>query len=97
MKKKPTQYPQEYRNARGGDRHTFWVYHQTQSLPGWLMCCWDRSSAMCGEISQGLCGSHMLDIPIETVKNRWSLGMDTMKQNSGSGTIAWAVTGWQKL
>lgn len=43
---------------------------------------------MCGEISQGLCGSHMLDIPIETVKNRWSLGMDTMKQNSGTGTIA---------
>ena len=57
------------------------------------MCCWDRSSAMRGEISQGLCGSHMLDIPIETVKNRWSLGMDTMKQNSGTGTIAGAVRG----
>lgn len=65
--------------------------------PGWLMCCWDRGFAMCGEISQGLCDSRMLDIPIETVKNRWSLGMDTMKQNSETGTIALAVSGWQKL
>lgn len=48
---------------------------------------------MCGKISRGLCGSHMLNIPIETVKNRWSLGMDTMKANSGTGTIASAVRG----
>lgn len=82
---------------REWDRTAFGVCHQTQLLPGWLMCCWDRSFAMCGEISQGLCGSHMLDIPIETVKNRWSLGMDTMKQNSETRTIAWAVRGWQKL
>lgn len=58
---------------------------------GWLMCCWDRSPAMCAEISQGLCGSHMLDIPIETVKNSWSLGTDTMKPNAGIETIARAV------
>lgn len=52
---------------------------------------------MCAGISRGLCGSHTLDIPIETVKNRWSLGVDTMKQISepggggGGGTIAGAV------
>lgn len=54
---------------------------------------------MCAGISWGLCGSHTLDIPIETVKNRWSLGVDTMKQNSepgvgvvlGGGAIAGAV------
>lgn len=37
------------------------------------------------------CDARMLDIPIETVKNRWPLGMDTMKQDSGFGTIAGAV------
>ncbi|MED6264860.1 hypothetical protein CHARACLAT_019497 [Characodon lateralis] len=37
----------------------------------------DRSFAMWAEISRGLCGSHMLDIPIETVKNRWSLEENT--------------------
>lgn len=57
---------------------------------------------MCAGISRGLCGSHTLDIPIETVKNRWSLGVDTMKQNSEpggrgrreseGGTIAGAVS-----
>lgn len=51
---------------------------------------------MCAGISRGLCGSHTLDIPIETVKNRWSLGVDTMKQISEpsggvGGTIAGAV------
>lgn len=40
---------------------------------------------MCAGISRGLCGSHTLDIPIETVKNRWSLGVDTMKQISEPG------------
>lgn len=48
---------------------------------------------MCAEISLCFCDSHMLDISIETVKNRWPLGMDAMKQKSGSGTIAGAVTG----
>ena len=48
---------------------------------------------MHGEIFQGLCGSLMLDIAIETVKNRWPVGMETMKQDSGTGTIGGAVTG----
>lgn len=49
---------------------------------------------MCAGISRGLCGSHTLDIPIETVKNRWSLGVDTMKQISepsgGGGDNCWS-------
>lgn len=37
---------------------------------------------MQAHISLSFCGAHMLDIPIETVKNRWPLGRDTMKQDS---------------
>lgn len=44
-------------------------------------------------ISLSFCGARMLDIPIEIVKNRWPLGRDTMKQDSGLGTIAEAVRG----
>lgn len=44
-------------------------------------------------ISLSFCGARMLDIPIETVKNRWPLGMDTMRPDSGCGTIAGAVRG----
>lgn len=43
---------------------------------------------MCAGISRGLCGSHTLDIPIETVKNRWSLGVDPMKQSWEGGGVA---------
>lgn len=43
--------------------------------------------------SLSFCDARMLDIPIETVKNRWPLGMDTMKQDSGFGTIGGAVRG----
>lgn len=43
--------------------------------------------------SLSFCGARILDIPIETVKNRWPLGRDTMKQDSGFGTIAGAVRG----
>lgn len=81
------------------DKSTFFdfttnsVAPPTLPHPGWLMCCWDGSSAMCAGISRGLCGSHTLDIPIETVKNRWSLGVDTMKQisePSGGGDNCWS-------
>lgn len=48
---------------------------------------------MQAHISLSFCGARMLDIPIETVKNRWPLGRDTMKQDSVFGTIAGAVGG----
>lgn len=44
-------------------------------------------------IALSFCGTRMLDIPIETVKNRWPLGRGTMKQDSGFRTIAGAVRG----
>lgn len=36
-------------------------------------------------ISLSFCGTRMLDIPIETVKNRWPLGRDTMRPNEAAG------------
>lgn len=52
-----------------------------------------RELGNAGSSSPSFCDARMLDIPIETVKNRWPLGMDTMKQDSGFGTIAGAVRG----
>lgn len=46
---------------------------------------------MQARMSPSFCGALIVDVPIETGKNRRPLGRDTMKQDSDFGTIAGAV------
>lgn len=79
---------------RAWGRSRLWAFFvKLGGSSGWQMRCWGGSFAMQAHISLSFCGARMLDIPIETVKNRWPLGRDTMKQDSAFGTIAGAVRG----